>query len=172
MSWAWLDLVEVKPSGATLTARVWDEDEAAAGWLSAWRRRARPTRNARRVFDAVLDPGGAAGWLSLVLPPAGVRLAFDDIAVQAARRAVLSGRQVDALSTLLTDSSHFEGAVTVARGPRAQALLRDDPFARIFSARLLRVEAGILGKLAPPAGPVIERYGSSQPWPSGRFETE
>ena len=45
-----------------------------------------------------------------------MRLAFDDLAVQHARRRVLSEPPADAVSTLLSDASHFEGAITVARG--------------------------------------------------------
>jgi hypothetical protein len=43
------------------------------------------------------------------------------------------------------------------------------PFARIFPARLLRVEAGLFGRVPPPGGPTIERYGSAQPWPWDRY---
>jgi hypothetical protein len=31
------------------------------------------------------------------------------------------------------------------------------------------VGAGVVGRAAPPAGPTIERYGSSEPWPWDRF---
>jgi len=55
------------------------------------------------------------------------------------------------------------------RGPRARARLADDPFARVFPARVLRVAAGVLGRVAPPVGPVIERHGSANPWPWDRF---
>ena len=67
-----------------------------------------------------------------------------------------------------TDDSHFEGSLLVARGERA-ARLGDDPFARVFPARVLHVGAGVLGRVPWPAGPVIERYGSAQPWPADRF---
>src|SRR5919202_1514399 len=117
---------------------------------------------------AVVDPGGQAAWISLVLPPPRVRLPFDDVAVQQARRAVLAGPPVDAVSTLLRDDSHFEGAITVVRGA-AVALLADDPFARVVPARVLRVEAGVLGRTPAPCGPTIERYGSAEPWPWDRF---
>jgi hypothetical protein len=45
----------------------------------------------------------------------------------------------------------------------------DDPFARVFPALVLRVDGGLFGHCAPPAGPVIERYGSANPWPWDRF---
>jgi hypothetical protein len=167
--WAWFALVDEEAGGADLCARVSELDGAPAGLLAAWRRRAKPLRAARRIHDSVLDPGGAPATVSLVLPPAGVKLAFDDLAVQQARRAVLLGRPPDAVSTLLTDASHFEGSVTVLRGDDAETRAAVDPFARIFPARVLRVGAGLFGRAPAPAGPTIERYGSAQPWPGDRF---
>jgi hypothetical protein len=83
-----------------------------------------------------------------------------------ARRAFHDGG-----ATLLSDASHFEGAITVARGPRV-ARLFDDRFARVFPDRILRVEAGLFGCLPAPCGPTIERYGSAQAWPWDRYETD
>ena len=51
----------------------------------------------------------------------------------------------------------------------ARALLADDPFARVFPARMLRVDGGLFGRVPPPVGPTIERYGSANPWPWDRF---
>jgi hypothetical protein len=31
------------------------------------------------------------------------------------------------------------------------------------------VAAGIVGRLPPPVGPTIERYGSANPWPWDRY---
>jgi hypothetical protein len=169
MSWCWLDLVDEAPAGATAHAAVFEPDGRPAGWLAAWRRRARPTRGARRVDDRIVDPAGQAAWISLVRLPAGVQLPFDDLAVQQARRRVLAEPLADAVTTLLSDASHFEGALTVARGAGV-ARLRDDPFARVFGARILRVDAGLLGRVPPPCGPTIERYGSAQPWPWDRYD--
>jgi len=117
----------------------------------------------------MIDPAGSAAFISLVLPPPGVRLPFDDLAVQQARRRVLAGPFPDAVSTLLRDDSHFEGAITVARSPADKHRLTDDPFGRIFPARILAVDGGILGSVAAPTGPTIERYGSSNPWPWDQF---
>jgi len=166
VSWAWLALVGERPGDADAAARA-----GASEYLAAWSRRAKPTRDAWRVDARLIDPDGAPALVSLVLPPPGVRLLFDDPAVQEARRRVLAGPPFDAVSTLLRDASHFEGAVTVARGGGELRLRWDDPFARVFPARLLRVEGGLLGRVAPPAGPTIERYGSAQPWPWDRFQT-
>jgi hypothetical protein len=168
MTWCWLDLLDARPDAATAAAAVHDADGRPAGWLAAWRRRARPTRGARRVDDRIVDPDGDAAWISLVRPPTGVRLPFDDLAVQQARRRVLAEPPPAALSTLLSDASHFEGAITVRRGDELR--LRDDPFARVFPARILHVEAGLLGRVPPPCGPTIERYGSAQPWPWDRYD--
>ena len=168
MSWCWLDLLDEPSTSATAQAAVAELDGSPAGWLVAWRQRARPTLGARRVDDRIVDAEGAAARISLVRTPDEVRLAFDDLAVQQARRRVLSEPPADAVSTLLSDASHFEGAITVARGPGV-ARLPDDPFARVFAARILRVEAGLLGRVPPPCGPTIERYGSAQPWPWDRF---
>jgi hypothetical protein len=170
VSWAWLALVPSSPSDADAVARASEGDEDV-GALAAWAQRAKPVREARRVDARIVDPDGAPAVVSLVLPPPGVRLLFDDPAVQQARRRVLLGPPFDAVTTLLRDSSHFEGAVTVARGGDAARLRWEDPFARIFPARVLEVDAGLFGRVPAPAGPTIERYGSAQPWPWDRFET-
>jgi len=168
VTWAWFALVE-DAEGADLAATMCELDGTPAGVLAAWRRRAKPLRGARRIHDSVLDPDGAAAFVSLVLPPPGVRLPFDDLAVQQARRAVLLDRPPDAVSTLLTDVSHFEGSVSAFRGADAAARAARDPFARVFPARVLTLAAGLIGRAPAPAGPTIERYGSSQPWPGDRF---
>jgi hypothetical protein len=160
VSWCWFALLDAPAEDATAQAPV-----AGGGWLVAWQRRAKPVRHARRVDARIIDPEGDAASVSLVLPPAGVRLPFDDVAVQQARRQVLARRPVDAVSTLLSDASHFEGAVTVMRDR-----IVEDPFARVFPARLVQVGAGLFGRVPPPCGPTIERYGSAQPWPWDRYE--
>lgn len=169
-SWCWFAHVEEPPDGATAAARVRDRDGHPAGALAAWVQRAKPLRDARRVDVRAIDPAGAPATISLVLPPPGVRLPFDDVAVQQARRDALAAPPFDVLSTLLRDASHFEGAVTVARGASVRRLA-EDPFARIFPALVLEVEAGLFGRMPAPAGPTIERYGSAQPWPWDRFPT-
>jgi len=169
VSRCWLALVDGLAEGAHACARASTVDGTEAGTLAAWRQQAKPVRNALRVDERLIDPRGAPAWISLVLAPAGVRLPFDDLAVQQARRNVLSRPPLDAVSTLLRDDSHFEGAISVVRSEDSGRWLRDDPFARIFPAMLLTIDAGILGSVAPPAGPTIERYGSGNPWPWDRF---
>lgn len=158
--WCWLALVEERPPGALTAAPVGE-----GGWLAAWERGERPVAHALRADARIVDPAGAPATASLVLTPRGVRLAFDDLAVQQARRQILAGPSPALVTTLLTDSSHFEGSLTAWRGGGAH----EDPFARIFPARRLEVGAGLLGAVLPPAGPTIERYGSANPWPSDSF---
>jgi hypothetical protein len=165
-SWVWLAVVDEEPGGADAAAPVRDAATGAgAGWLALWDRRAKPVRQALRADRRMLDPCGGAALVSLVLTPPGVRVPVDDLAVKEARREVLRRRPPDAVSILLRDASHFQGAVTVLREGRA-----DDPFARLFPARLLEVGPGAVGRMPAPAGPVIERYGSANPWPWDRYE--
>ena len=165
MSWAWLALVAAAPEDADASAPARTLGEPACV-LAAWLRRARPTREAWRVDRRIVDAAGAPARVSLVL--ATGRLPFDDLAIQQARRDLLLGEPFDAVTTLLRDDSHFIGSLLVARGAD-EARLGDDPFARVFPPRVLHVGAGVLGRVPWPAGPVIERYGSAQPWPADRF---
>jgi hypothetical protein len=164
---AWLVLVPGPPKNADASAWA-EENGERVGVLAAWLQKAKPVRDALRIDPRVIDPGGDVATVSLVRAPDGVRLRFDDLAVQQARRRVLAGPPFDSVTTMLRDSSHFEGAVTVARGGRALRI-GDDPFARVFPARVLEVGAGLFGVAPPPAGPTIERYGSAEPWPWDRF---
>jgi len=161
-------VVDERPAGADGAANLRTLAGEPAGVLAAWRRHAKPVRHAWRVDARVVDPEGASARISLVLPPDGHRLPFDDMAVQHARRDLLEMEPLDAVTTLLRDDSHFDGSLLVARGADA-ARLGDDPFARLFAPRVLHVGAGVLGRVPWPAGPVIERYGSAQPWPADRF---
>src|SRR5262245_14316576 len=96
-------------------------------------------------------------------------LRYDEPEVQQARRDALAwwipmlGGDYVCLSTFALDESRCAGAVTVATDP---ARFDDDPFARLFPGTILR--ADFFSRVAPPPGPVIERY-SGAPWPAGRF---
>ena len=170
MTRAWLALRNAPAAQADAQAAVRDEEGREVGWLAAWRRQSKPVKEARRVDPRIIDPHGAEAWISLVWPPRDALLAFDDVAVQEARRRILAdGRPPDAVTTVLIDNSHFAGALTIRRGPDAHVLLRDDPFARVADARVLRIDAGIVGEVLLPVGPVIERHGSGQPWPWEHF---
>jgi hypothetical protein len=169
MSRCWLALVQGGAQAADVTAQAFSADGRPAGTLAAWYRRDKPVRHALRVDERLIDPAGGPAWISLVLAPPGVRLPFDDLAVQQARRAVLMRSAAAAVSTLLRDDSHFEGSITVAHSPQQRQRLDEDPFARIFAPLRLAVDPGILGSAGAPTGPTIERYGSANPWPWDRF---
>jgi hypothetical protein len=167
---AWVALMDAPAENADAQASLRDHEGTLVGWLAAWRRQSKPVKEARRVDPRIIDPAGPEAWLSLVWPARDALVAFDDLAVQHARRRVLAdGRPPAAVTTVLIDDSQFAGAVTVRRGSDAVARLRDDPFARVAPARVLRVDAGIVGEMLLPVGPVIERHGSAQPWPWDRF---
>lgn len=167
MSWCWLALVPEQPDDCLASALVSNHGRPA-GVLAAWQRGRKPVRSALRADARFVDPAGAPGWLSLVLLPPEMRLKFDDVAVQQARRDLLAGAWPRAMTVLLRDASHFEGSlVAVSEGD--QERLREDPFGRLFEARLIRVEAGLIATMPTPVGPAIERYGSDQPWPADRF---
>lgn len=170
----WLALVGERPrecfaSAAVRAADLGDEGVEEVGFLAVWRGEDPPVDGALRADPGAFSVEGAEAWVSLLLPVASMRPAFDDLAVQQARRALLAGPPPGAVTTLLADDSHFAGVLTARRGEDAAALLRDDPFARVLPARLLRCGAGLLADRAPPPGPTIERHGSAVPWPGGRF---
>ena len=103
------------------------------------------------------------------LPDRAAALRFDEPEVQQARRDALAwwipllGDDLVCLSTFALDASRFGGAITVARRPDR---FDTDPFARIFSGTV--VETDLFSPVAPPPGPVVERYGGA-PWPGGDF---
>jgi len=170
MSWLWLALVDAPPAGAPplAAAPATAPDGAPAGLLAAWPAERRPPVRAAKVDARAIDPRGAPARISLVLAPWRARLPFDDLAVQGARRAVLAGPPRRLVSTLVRGDSVFAGAITALPDDEPDGVV-DDPFARVFPARRLRVGTGLLGAMRPPAGPVIERYGSGNPWPWDRF---
>jgi hypothetical protein len=124
-----------------------------------------------RVDARCLDGERVAGAYAHVcaLPNRDAALRFDEPEVQQARRDALEwwipllGDELVCLSTFALDASRYGGAVTVALSPRS---LASDPFARIFPGTV--VETGLFAQVAPPPGPVIERYAGA-PWPGGRF---
>jgi hypothetical protein len=97
------------------------------------------------------------------------KLPFDEPEVQGARRDALAwwipllGETLVAITTLAVNSVNYGGAITVATDP---SFFREDPFARIFPGTLVRTE--LFSRVAPPAGPVVERY-SGAAWPGGSF---
>ena len=98
------------------------------------------------------------------------KLPFDFPEIQQVRRDALAwwipllGDALVCVTTLAVDSVNYGGAITVATDPSQFA---QDPFARIFPGTT--VETELFCAVAPPAGPVVERY-SGAPWPGGRFD--
>jgi len=169
MTWAWFTLCPGPPVGAYASAAAFGPDGAAAGYLAAWRPDAAHPDEAGKIDGRAVDPAGAPGFASLVLAPAGLFLPFDDVAVSAALRQVLRMPPAPVFSTLLVGDDRLVGALTAA--PEAGGRLNHDPFANLFPALALRVEAGILGSMPAPAGPTTQRYGADNPWPWDRFPT-
>jgi len=103
------------------------------------------------------------------LPDAAAAVEFDQPEVQQVRRDALAwwipllGDALVCLTTLALDESRYGGAITVTREPVSWS---DDPFARIFPGTVVRTD--LFGEVAPPPGPVIERY-AGVAWPGGRF---
>jgi hypothetical protein len=173
MSWCWFALVDGpldRPLAATAlaTATATDRGGQPAGTFAAWPRGRKPVASALRVDERLVDPLAPPAWVSLVTVPRGLAPLFDDVAVSEAMRQVLRGIPTTAVSTLVRDATTFAGAVTVRRSGGAEAL-RDDPFARLHPARLLRSGPGLFAAVPLPAGPAIQRY-SGKPWPAAGFD--
>jgi hypothetical protein len=174
VSWCWFAFLPEPPTGDELadtlaSATTTEVGGRPAGLVAAWRRGRKPLRTAVRVDERVIDPTGPPAWVSLVLVPPELSPLFDDPAVSQALRRVLAGPPFAAVSTLVRDAVHLAGAVTVEHGDQP-ARLADDPFARLHPARILRVGPGMFGRVIPPAGPAIQRYGG-KPWPAAGFDS-
>ena len=165
MSWCWLALVPTPPDDPWASAAV-EEAGSPVGVLAVWPAGRKPVADAVRAYAGIVDPDGAPAGVSFLLLPRDRSPLFDDPAVSGALRAVLSGPPPDAVSTLVRDSSHFAGAITVRRDDPMR--LADDPFARLGPTRRLRVGPGLFATAAHPYGPVIQRY-AGQPWPATGF---
>ena len=96
-------------------------------------------------------------------------LPFDQPEVQQVRRDALAwwigllGDALVCITTLALDESRYGVAITVTSGPVDWSA---DPFGRIFPGTVVRTD--IFCVVAPPAGPVVERY-NGVAWPGGRF---
>lgn len=166
MSWCWLGAFDARPVNCARTAAVRHADGGPAGYLAVWPSEAKPEGHVARVDARSVDGSGPEWWISLSLAPPGVSLPFDDPAVSGALRAALAmPRPPEVMSTLLLDSSRYAGALVGG----LSSPQRNDPFARIFPARRLHVEQGLLGRVLMPVGPGIARHGSGNPWPGTGF---
>jgi hypothetical protein len=103
------------------------------------------------------------------LGSADAQIPYDQPEVQQVRRDALAwwipllGDDLVCLSMLTVDEVHTAGAITVARRPDAFGW---DPFARLFRGTTVRVD--FFAEVAPPPGPVVERYAGA-PWPAAGF---
>ena len=170
MSLRWFALLPERPERCYAAAAAHDIDGVPIGFLVAWRTQDghRPA-GALGIDERAVDPQGEPAWVSLALAPPPLRVLYDDPAVSQAIRRVLAARPADMMSTLMLDSSTIGGAVTARRDGSAELI--DDPFARVFPRQLLRVGAGLIGRMPAPTGPVMQRY-SSNPWPWDRFAVQ
>jgi hypothetical protein len=142
---------------------VWDGATLATALGASGRRfRADP-----RCFSG--EPVENAWAHVCALPDETAKLPFDMPEVQQVRRDVLAwwipmlGDSLVCLTTLAVDSVNYGGAVTVTTDASAFV---DDPFARIFPGTTVRTS--LFSHVAPPPGPVVERY-SGVAWPGGTF---
>jgi hypothetical protein len=130
-----------------------------------------PGRRFRADPRALSQQGEPAYAHVCALTAAAAQLPFDFPEIQQARRDALAwwlpllGDDLVCVTTLAVDSVNYGGAITVARDPSQFA---HDPFARIFPGTV--VETDLFSAVAPPAGPVIERY-SGVAWPGGSFRS-
>lgn len=147
---------------------------AGAAWLSFDGRELHAGRGPGRAFmvDArCLEGEPVADAYAHVCTSTDERalLAYDQPEVQGVRRDALAwwigllGDALVCLTTLALDEAGYGGAITVTSRP---VDFGDDPFARLFPATLVRTD--LLCPVAPPAGPVLERY-AGVAWPGGRF---
>jgi hypothetical protein len=171
--WCWFALVEGAvderlASTAVASALATNADGAPVGTFAAWPAGRKAVGPALRMDERLVDPDGRAAWVSLVVVARQIAPLFDDVAVSQALRQVLRGWPPAAVSTLVRDATTFAGSVTVGRtdSPRR---LRDDPFARLHPARVLRAGPGMFAALPAPAGPAIQRY-TGKPWPAAGFQ--
>lgn len=148
------------PAGAAHLAFDGDDLHAGAG-------PGRPFMIDGRCLAGEPVRGAFAHVCALADPEAG--LEYDHPEVQQVRRDALAwwipmlGDSLVCITTLALDEARYGGAITVTRGPFDFA---QDPFARIFAGTLVRTD--LLCEVAPPAGPVIERY-AGVAWPGGSF---
>jgi hypothetical protein len=165
---AWLALLDDARPGTVPVADA--RDGSPAGHLLLWVGRVTPHRTAVRIEPSLFGDGPPLA-VSLVLPPRGARLLFDDPAVVGAMKAVLrdAGR-LSVFSTLVDGSTHCAGAVSGADPARAadDPGWWDDPFARLGPRHRLLLPAGLLRPRPLPAGPGHQRHAGA-PWPWGTF---
>ena len=147
---------------------------AGAAWLSFDGESLQAGRGPGRRFmvDARClegDPVPGAYAHVCASPDEEAKLAYDQPEVQGVRRDAMAwwipllADSLVCLTTLALDEAGYGGAITVTNRP---VELRDDPFARLFAGPVVRTD--LFCQVAPPAGPVLERY-AGVAWPGGSF---
>lgn len=157
MSYRWLALREGRPDDALAAAQLDD-----GRWLAAWPEEHAEPAGAWRCDPRLIDANGGPVRVALAVAPPGVSLHFDDPAVSGALRAALASEPARLISTLVVDEVRYAGVIVA---PPHLAT----PFARIFPSHTYRVDAGLLGRMPFPTGPVIARYRPGTVWPWDRF---
>jgi hypothetical protein len=120
-----------------------------------------------RCLEGAPVSGAYAHVCALDEPAAA--LPYDQPEVQQVRRDALAwwipllGDALVCLTTLALDEARCGGAITVTSRPVG---FDEDPFARLFPGTVVRTD--LFCRVAPPAGPVLERY-AGVAWPGGRF---
>jgi hypothetical protein len=159
-----------------LTKESWDAALKLAQILSGQARVFRVTEELVALENAPA-PSGAA-FVSLAANLQEASLHFDDPAVSGAMRAALGeylpllGQRLLGTSSLMVGDFDYAGALTAFEADsqaQAAALASYDTWARIYPSRLFSAAASFFSRNPPPPGPVIQRYGSSIPWPGGRY---
>lgn len=166
MRWAWLALRDELPADAWAAALVGVNGEPV-GYLVAWDAGRTKPEGAAKVDARAVNPAGLSGWASLVWAPDHVTLPFDDPAVSETIRSVLALPAAAVFSTLSVGDDRFVGALTACS--ERDGRLHNDPFTRLFPARLVAVGPGLLGATPALPGPVMQRYGGASPWPCDTF---
>ncbi len=164
MTWLWFDLCPGPVTDALASAVAHDEHDRVIGTLAAWREGIlRPSPSAAKIDERAIDPTGAAGWVSWAR---GTRRAVPAIRRSGGGPGNAHGAvhaPAGVFSTLVEGDDRCVGALTGTSGSPGD--LAYDPFANLFPTVVLRVEAGILGRMPAPAGPVTQRYGADNPGP-------
>ncbi len=163
MTRTWVALLGSVPAGADRSVEARPR-EGGRAVLVAWTSRERPHEMALSIDPRALGTGGPPMTVSWVVYPATCRPLFDAPEVLQARRALMRHWPAYGASSLVSDSVHLAGAVSMSHPHTAPP---DDPFARRAPGVVLDTE-GLLVPLPAPTGPALERYGGA-PWPFDSF---
>jgi hypothetical protein len=169
MSWCWLAHLEAPADDASAQAAAYEVDGSPAGWLAAWRGRAKPLRSARRwTLESSTPREPPHGCRSCDRPRAsGCPSTIPRSSTPAARCSPAGRRTACPRCSATRRISRARSRWRAAPGWPSWPTTRSRGSS---PARILRVEAGLLSVVTAPVGPTIERYGSAQPWPWDRYD--